>query len=257
MTAPPPTSACPVNHDAGSNASQLPPNHPPIPTQSPFAPSSGESSSVAESCPYSADRQAQELNPANNMPPPNQLPAPDQRSPLSTEREKSTIPMGGKFEGNVWVYPSEQMFYNAMKRKNWSPHERDMHVVVPIHNMVNEQCWKKILEWERMHDSSPCGGPKLLKFQGRPTDYTIKARIRQFLGYTLPFDRHDWTVDRCGKQVRYIIDFYSGARPTPTGGAPGQKQQTVAMFLDVRPAPTWEGMKERFMKFWKDGDGLW
>ena len=25
----------------------------------------------------------------------------------------------------------------------------------------------------------------------------------------LPFDRHDWTVDRCGKEVRYIIDYYS------------------------------------------------
>lgn len=24
----------------------------------------------------------------------------------------------------------------------------------------------------------------------------------------MPFDRHDWTVDRCGKEVRYVIDFY-------------------------------------------------
>ena len=24
-----------------------------------------------------------------------------------------------------------------------------------------------------------------------------------------PFDRHDWTVDRCGKEVRYIIDYYA------------------------------------------------
>lgn len=23
-----------------------------------------------------------------------------------------------------------------------------------------------------------------------------------------PFDRHDWTVDRCGKEVRYVIDYY-------------------------------------------------
>ena len=26
----------------------------------------------------------------------------------------------------MWVYPSEQMFYNAMKRKGWSPSEDDM-----------------------------------------------------------------------------------------------------------------------------------
>ena len=28
-----------------------------------------------------------------------------------------------------------------------------------------------------------------------------------------PFDRHDWTVDRCGKEVRYIIDYYSITEP--------------------------------------------
>jgi hypothetical protein len=24
----------------------------------------------------------------------------------------------------------------------------------------------------------------------------------------VPFDRHDWVVDRCGQEVRYVIDFY-------------------------------------------------
>jgi hypothetical protein len=24
----------------------------------------------------------------------------------------------------------------------------------------------------------------------------------------MPFDRHDWIVDRCGREVRYVIDFY-------------------------------------------------
>ena len=24
----------------------------------------------------------------------------------------------------------------------------------------------------------------------------------------MPFDRHDWYVDRCGEEVRYVIDFY-------------------------------------------------
>eukprot|EP00058_Branchiostoma_floridae_P026618 XP_002612109.1 hypothetical protein BRAFLDRAFT_108880 [Branchiostoma floridae] len=33
--------------------------------------------------------------------------------------------------------------------------------------------------------------------------------------YELPFDRHDWIVDRCGKQVRYIIDYYDCCFPTP------------------------------------------
>ena len=46
-------------------------------------------------------------------------------------------------------------------------------------------------------------------------------------GFALPFDRHDWIVDRCGREVRYVIDFYSGS---PQPGA------AVGMFLDVRPA---------------------
>lgn len=46
-------------------------------------------------------------------------------------------------------------------------------------------------------------------------------------GYKLPFDRHDWIVDRCGVDVRYIIDFYN-ASPT--------KAKPIAMHLDVRPA---------------------
>lgn len=41
----------------------------------------------------------------------------------------------------VWMYPSEQMFYNAMKRKGWRPSEGDMNTVVSIHNAVNERAW--------------------------------------------------------------------------------------------------------------------
>lgn len=46
-------------------------------------------------------------------------------------------------------------------------------------------------------------------------------------GYGQPFDRHDWIVDRCGTEVRYVIDFYNGA-PQPGAAA--------SFFLDVRPA---------------------
>ena len=45
--------------------------------------------------------------------------------------------------------------------------------------------------------------------------------------YELPFDRHDWIVDRCGKDVRYIIDYYDG------GAVKSNGEFTL---LDVRPA---------------------
>lgn len=90
------------------------------------------------------------INASNYMPNISQQPQPDQKSDLSQEREISTIPRAESSE-KLWVYPSEQMFFNAMRRKNWDPKEKDMPVVVPIHNAVNEQAWQKILQWEGMH----------------------------------------------------------------------------------------------------------
>ncbi|RPA90036.1 hypothetical protein L873DRAFT_1881967 [Choiromyces venosus 120613-1] len=43
---------------------------------------------------------------------------------------------------------------------------------------------------------------------------TPKAQFMVLLGYQAPFDRHDWAVDRCGKKIDYVIDFYSG-KPHP------------------------------------------
>lgn len=47
-----------------------------------------------------------------------------------------------------WVYPSEKMFFDAMRRKGYDARVADMKTVVPIHNAVNERAWKHILEWE-------------------------------------------------------------------------------------------------------------
>lgn len=38
--------------------------------------------------------------------------------------------------------------------------------------------------------------------RGRPQEFSPKARLLNLLGYRLPFDRHDWVVDRCGEEVR-------------------------------------------------------
>lgn len=105
-------------------------------------------------------------NPANNMARGGNEPAPSQRcgcqactavallspdrAPLPTARVVSSIPIGDvrpkhqagaagaccRGAGEVlaeslwtatWTYPSEQMFFNAMLRKGWSPREEDMH----------------------------------------------------------------------------------------------------------------------------------
>ncbi|XP_031410625.1 cytochrome c-type heme lyase isoform X2 [Meleagris gallopavo] len=154
-----------------------------------------------------------DIDPSNMMPPPNQLPSPDQPFPLSTVREESSIPRA--HSDKKWVYPSEQMFWNAMLRKGWRWKDdditsEDMTNIIKIHNQNNEQAWKEILKWEALHAM-----------------------------YELPFDRHDWIVDRCGKEVRYVIDYYDG------GAVDKNYQFTI---LDVRPAfdslsAVWDRMK--------------
>lgn len=88
------------------------------------------------------------------MPPPNQRPAADQPFPLPTNRQVSSIPRAGKDEN--WVYPSEQMFWNAMLRKGWrwqkeDINQADMQNIIKIHNANNEQAWLEVLKWEAMH----------------------------------------------------------------------------------------------------------
>ncbi|CAO3654442.1 unnamed protein product [Mucor fragilis] len=121
------------------------------------------------------------IDSTNNMPKVSQQsPQPDQKMPLGKQRETSTIPRANS-DDKLWIYPSEQMFFNAMRRKNWSPEEKDMSVVVPIHNAVNEMAWQKILEWEKLHETE-CQQPMLAKFEGKPKDITPKARIRSWFG---------------------------------------------------------------------------
>ncbi|KAJ1917203.1 Cytochrome c1 heme lyase [Mycoemilia scoparia] len=158
---------------------------------------------------------------------------------------------GASTTGNqdYWVYPSEQMFYNAMKRKDWNPDSKDMKFVVPIHNAVNEMAWLKILDWEKRY-SETCGNPKLTKFEGRSKDYTPKARFRSLVGYQLPFDRHDWTIDRCGKDVTYVIDFYEGKKIPPPSNSSPQTHNLPSFYLDVRPAITdFESLCDRVKHF--------
>lgn len=204
------------------------------------------------SAPYTSEcpsADSEKIDPTNMMPPPNQQPAPDQPFLLSVDREVSTIPKSGT-EDETWVYPSPQMFWNAMLRKGWRWKDddiapNDMEHIVQIHNANNEQAWREVLKWEAFH-AHECCTPKLKKFGGKAKEYSPRARIRQLLGYPLPFDRHDWVVDRCGKDVRYIIDYYDGGTV--------DKSNYEFTILDVRPAfdswgACWDRMKASAMRW--------
>ena len=196
--------------------------------------SEASSASSPNNIPRGLDGDATTSTPARRWTRPWTWLARDRSRALRDARESSSIPISPRTElpkhqreEATWRYPSEEMFYNAMKSKGWKPSANDMEHVVKIHNAVNEKAWAHVMAWERRH-CERCPDPKLLKFRGRPKDYSPKAQFLNFLGYKLPFDRHDWIVDRCGTEVRYVIDFYNAV---PYGG-----NAPVAMHLDVRPA---------------------
>jgi cytochrome c heme-lyase len=186
---------------------------------------------------------AEKINPDNMMPEEaKQQPSPGQPFPLSKDRQTSSIPKASEKDGEKWVYPSEQMFWNAMLRKGWKWEEsrdgkdgtgeglapKDMTDIIKIHNVNNEQAWREVLKWELAFHYNECPtGPRLRRFGGRAQDISPRARIRSWMGYELPFDRHDWVVDRCGTDVRYIIDYYDGNLDNKT---------MKFAHLDVRPA---------------------
>ncbi|KAG0366687.1 holocytochrome c synthase [Gamsiella multidivaricata] len=148
-------------------------------------------------CPMHRKEDGDNLNPDNNIPNLAQSPFPDQDIPLPTERVISSIPRAKSDDESKWEYPSPQQFYNALRRKGWETPETAIETM-------------------------------LLRFQGRPSELSPKARIMSFFGAPKPFDRHDWIVDRCGKEVRYVIDYY--------GGEDDVANDVPVFHLDVRPA---------------------
>jgi len=224
--------------------SKAPPPECPMHQKSPPEPPKAASKGLE--CPVVHDG----INPYNMMPPANQNPAPGQPFPLPKDRQVSSIPKvteDGK--DDFWVYPSQQMFWNAMLRKGWrwekdELSQKDMDHIIKIHNANNEDAWKEVLKWEALHFRE-CQKPKLKSFGGKASDYSPRALFRHYvMGYPLPFDRHDWIVDRCGKDVRYIIDYYDGGVVD---------EHFKFAILDVRPAldsidNVWDRMKVFYLR---------
>ncbi|KAF2210346.1 hypothetical protein CERZMDRAFT_45475 [Cercospora zeae-maydis SCOH1-5] len=254
-----PNAKCPVDHrtrEAWLQAAKAKKDQPP----QTFPPSVQQPSAIASAPPvrFSLDTLSWSTTSEQSV-----TKAPILRS-LSTDREISSIPRaisntsqlnsaekaalptnsevetGHDASSGNWIYPSQSQFFEAMKRKGHEANPSDMSSIVPIHNAVNERAWTQIQEWEKGWGAERCGGPKLVSFAGDSKKLTPKAYWNMYvMGYAQPFDRHDWVVDRCGKQVDYVIDFYKGK---DTG-------MPLSFFLDVRPKiNSWEGVKMRIAR---------
>ncbi|KAF1849595.1 cytochrome c and c1 heme-lyase [Cucurbitaria berberidis CBS 394.84] len=274
-----PAAACPVDHKTReawlAQARAQNPDAPPNPhssTSTPPASSQPQTQTQAQSqAPVQASCDSSALDQNTKTPTPTATGLLSHLR-LGTDREVSTIPRAlpslpaqqqpqdpsaaparaanneidtgsDKKTGN-WIYPSERMFFEAMRRKSYDPSEADMKTIVPIHNAVNERAWYEIKQWEAGRGADACGGPRLSSFSGLSTSLTPRARWKSFLGYQKPFDRHDWVVDRCGTEVEYVIDFYAGKDE-------GKSAKGLNFYLDVRPKlNSFEGVKMRVAKYW-------
>ena len=176
----PPPAGCPVAHNGGAGkganaTTAAAPDNCGSARSGASSGSAGSGAGMPSGCPVAHE---QRVNPANNEMPANQRPAPGQRGSLPTERVTSTIPTGDAKGDPLWVYPSQQMFFNAMRRKGHTPHEEEMDAVV-IHNAVNERAWGEVVAWEATLHPECTAGLKLLRFQGKPDEPTSRrARTR-------------------------------------------------------------------------------
>jgi cytochrome c heme-lyase len=78
--------------------------------------------------------------------------------------------------------PSESQSLAAMARKDHGLQAKDMKVIVPIHNAVNERTWYEILRWGEGRGSDVCGGSKLVSFKGKSQELSPRARFKSLLG---------------------------------------------------------------------------
>ena len=194
------SASCPVDHTSLANRVQSPPSAASCPVD--HASISKSSSAGPAQCPIQPDA----LDPRNHLPTLTQERAPSQTIDLPTERTTSSIPRDAA--GN-WEYPSPQQFYNALVRKGWETPEKEVEVMVDIHNFLNEKAWEEVHKWEAQvnkcvclfhHRSARGGLPsltfefvperdeslQLVRFKGRPGELSPKARFWQFLGWLLP-----------------------------------------------------------------------
>lgn len=94
-----------------------------------------------------------------------------------------------------------------------------------------------------------------MRFEGKGAGAkSPRAWMKSWVGYTEPFDRHDWTVQRCdGTEVEYVIDFYQGramgGKDGLAGAGAGAGAAGLNFYLDVRPKlNSVEGCRMRFEK---------
>jgi cytochrome c heme-lyase len=157
---------------------------------------------------------------------------------------------GNSEDGSDWVNPTPKELFRALRRKQKHIDEEDAFSVAFVHSAVVDQTWEQIMAYEALH-ADECDAPTLNRFEGKYGDHTIKTKLTHYVyPHAECFDRHDWYVNRCGKEIHYIIDYYS------TPGEHGAEEY----FIDARPAPTVSGLIDRArlaFRRYRAGESVW
>jgi cytochrome c heme-lyase len=159
---------------------------------------------------------------------------------------------GNSDDGKSWENPSANQLFRALHRKQKAIEEEDAPAVANVHAAVTKATWDAVREYEDLH--SECKEVTLARFYGMFGIPTYKSRWTKWRSGVEPFDRHDWIVDRCGKEVRYVIDYYSYDERLPTG------HSEVTYSIDARPALTFSGIYDRLRlarRKWWAGESYW
>lgn len=165
---------------------------------------------------------------------------------------------GNSDDGAHWLNPTPLELYRSLKAKHPNDEDLTEELAEPLsfnHDIVVSSSWAGILEWEDKYiRNGVCPqGPRLAGFAGKQTTQSPKARFYSSVFGVTSYDRHDWIIDRCGKEVRYVLDYYDpGNDPSIEDGL-----GTV----DVRPAlDSFEAASDRIsfaVDQFKKGERWW
>merc|ERR1719266_1865101 len=115
--------------------------------------------------------------------------------------------------GESWKWNDEDIDQNTMDQilKQREDLNKTNTNQIKHYNMDDEAAWKEIMKWESMHTHKEDGSKidsKMHSSECRADFYSPKARLGALMGFKLPFDRHDCIVNRDGKEIRYVVEYY-------------------------------------------------
>jgi len=135
--------------------------------------------------------------------------------------------------GESWKWNDEDIDQNTMdqmikQREDVDQNDQNIMNQIKHHNFDHESAWEEIMKWESRHANKEDGSTdsKMHSSECKATEYSPKARFGALIGFKPPFDRHDCVIDRDGKEVRYVVDYYHDKDPSNPDAAK----------IDVRPA---------------------